>query len=300
MKTIQKSISLIFLFLLGLSFNSCDKIDDPYDGILVSACDRVPGAINIWGDTANVTVKKMLIEEITGHTCGNCPAKTKLIIDWVDNEFKQEVFSVAYHATSFANPVNGYPADFRTAKGTEFNQILGNSGAPVAMFNRTVLDGAGLLVGGSKFDPEFRKIVDNGGLENPKIQLKVHNQYDEVNKTSQIGVTGKALADLDGDYTVIIFVLEDKVISDQKDYDLPSPSHITEYEHRHMFRDAIGPLDGNAFISGGLKTGESIEKCFPYKLNENWDSHKCVYLVAVKNLVTGEIIQADEVHALNN
>jgi len=107
---------LLFSFFSFTSavFISCDKVDDPYEGVLVSACERIPGAVNIWGDTANVTVKKMIIEEITGHTCGNCPPKTALIIDWVDNDYKNQVYSVAFHATSFANPVKGYPADFRT------------------------------------------------------------------------------------------------------------------------------------------------------------------------------------------
>ena len=299
MISLKNILLFSFFSLTSAVFISCDKVDDPYEGVLVSACERIPGAVNIWGDTANVTVKKMIIEEITGHTCGNCPPKTALIIDWVDNDYKNQVYSVAFHATAFAEPVRGYPADFRTEKGTGLNDKLQNTSAPVAIFNRTDLNGTGLLVGGGKFNLEFEKLINNGALDKPRIQLKLHNQYDETNNLTQLSITGSALEDLAGDFTLIIYVLEDKIISDQKYYGFPAGDHITDFEHRHMFRDAIGSLDGNAFISKELNKGEKVEKCFSYSIDSNWNIYNCVYLVAVKDNSTGEIIQSDEIHASN-
>ena len=65
-----------------------------------------------------------------------------------------------------------------------------------------------------------------------------------------------------------------------------------------MFRDAIGPLDGNSIISSSLSKGESISKTFNYKLNTAWNAINCRYTIAIRNNATGEIIQVDEVHAV--
>lgn len=287
--------------VVGSLFTSCEKVEDPYEGILKSACERIPQAENIWGDTANTTVRKMLIEEITGHTCGNCPPKTKLINDWVDSTYVDQVYSVAIHATSFADPVRGYDADYRTAKGTEYNESLKNTDAPVASFNRFDLGSDGLLVGGTKFESEFEALVSSGMLQNPSVQLLVHNQWDRANNVNQLGVTVRALNEIVGDHTVVIHIIEQGVISKQKYYgyivDGQIKGYKEDYEHKHMFRDAVGSMDGSSLISGGLQVGEQVEKCFTYSLDPAWNALNCYYVVSVRNNETGEIIQADKVAA---
>lgn len=303
MKNIQNILLLIFVLTLFGSTVSCDKVDDPYLGIETGSggdTSVILNADSIWGDTGNTTIRKMMVEEITGQLCGNCPPKTKLIVDWVDSEFMDKVLSVAFHATAFATPNPKYPDDHRTIKGTKFNDDFGNVDAPVAVFNRLNLNGAGFIVQGSKFETEFRKLISNVALGNPKVQLKILNIYDKDSLKNRLVITLKALKNLTSTHTAIIYVTEDPVLGDQVYYNNPNGDKdiFDTYEHRHMFRDAIGPLDGNSIISSSLSKGESISKTFNYKLNTAWNAINCRYTIAIRNNATGEIIQVDEVHAV--
>lgn len=309
MKSFQNILLLAFIWaIIGLS--SCEKVDDPFEGIdqggpsgpidtgVVDTSIKI-NADTLWGDTGNMTIRKMLIEEITGHTCGNCPAKTKVINGWIDTDHKGKINGIAIHATSFANPVGKYTADFRTAKGTEFNQKFSNTDAPVALYNRAQLPGLPtLLVSSSLLESEFNKLVTNGIFDNPTVHLRVQNVYDKDKAENRLYVTAKALKALSGTHTLIIQIIEDNVISDQKDYAIGGDFHITDYTHRHMFRDALGSMDGNAFIDNGLAVGESISKSFSYKLDAAWEHKNCRFVISVRDNASGEIIQTDEVHAV--
>ncbi|MBD77870.1 MAG: hypothetical protein CL840_02865 [Crocinitomicaceae bacterium] len=302
MKQIQ-NILLLGIIALGTSLIvSCDKVDDPFEGIDTGGNDTsvIANADSIWGDTGNTTIRKMMIEEVTGQLCGNCPPKTKLIVDWVETEHKGKVYSVAYHATDFARPNPKYPDDHRTEKGTAFNSSFGNTDAPVAIFCRQDLNGSGLIVQGAKFVTEFNKLVSNGFFNDPKVQIKILNIYDRDNKSNRIVITATALKALTETHTAIIYISENPVLGDQKYYSNPNgPDDIFDtYEHPHVFRGAVGSLDGNSFIQGNLAAGESVSESFNVTLDTTkWDPAKVNFTVAIRNNTTGEIIQVDEVHA---
>ncbi|MBD77869.1 MAG: hypothetical protein CL840_02860 [Crocinitomicaceae bacterium] len=298
MKLIKSPVHYGLLVVLSLLLYSCNKVENPFEGIengggvnpVISSAD------SIWGDTGNTTIRKMLIEEFTGEQCGFCPPKTKLIVDWADTEFKGKVYSIVYHAGVYAEPNAKYPNDHRTIKGTDFYDNLGIASAPVALFSRLELYGS-LVIQGAKFEAEFRKLETSGYFNNPKIHIKTLNLYDRDENSNRIIVTATALSELKEPHTVIIYITEDPVIGDQVDYD-QDPKDLHNYPHRHMFRDAIGPLDGNAFIDSDLAVGESVTKTYSTTLDASkWDPSKVNFTIAIRNNTTGEIIQVDEVHA---
>ena len=55
--------TLLLVSIVALMFQGCDKIDAPY---------LEKPVINDTTDT-NTYVQKVLIEDFTGHRCGNCP-----------------------------------------------------------------------------------------------------------------------------------------------------------------------------------------------------------------------------------
>ena len=305
---ILKNILLLLIISGVFAITSCEKIDDPFEGVegggggepVDTGNGGNPVVINadsIWGDTGNITIRKMLTEEISGQLCGFCPPKTAILSNIIDNTHKGKVYGVTYHATSFADPNAKYPTDYRTEKGTAFNQKLGNSDAPVAVFSRTIIDSS-LVVQGSKFETAFNKLEADGYFNNPKFQLKILGIHNKDNDARSIVVTAKALAATSGVHTAIIFIIEDKIIGQQKWYNNPNgPTDLTDYPHRHVFRDAIGSTDGNAFINSDLAAGEEVSKTFTVDLKPEWDLKKVRLVVAIRDNNTGQILQVDEIHA---
>ena len=178
-------------------------------------------------------------------------------------------------------PFLTYPADFRTDKGTAYNARLRNGDAPVAQFSRLRVGDYDIdskenstLVSGSKFEFKGDSLAMNGYFDSPDVQLITRNIYDKDSKKNILIVTAKALKAIVGQHTLIVEIIEDNIISDQKWYGAPGGNHVKNYTHRHMFRDAIGALDGNAFIESGLKIGENFSKTFRYTLDESWNAKK--------------------------
>ena len=88
-----------FILILGLLlyFSSCDIVETPY-----------MNNENVNIDTnSNNYVKKVLIEDFTGHLCPNCPQAANEI-DAIHNIYGDQIIAIAIHVTkSFARP---YPA----------------------------------------------------------------------------------------------------------------------------------------------------------------------------------------------
>ncbi len=132
-------IFILFFTLLALSIVSgCDKIEGPYS----NSSNNTGG-----GDTTNPIIRKILIEDFTGHTCGNCPRAAESLHQ-IENLYGDQIVAVAIHAGFFAEPTGTYFAeDYRTDVGNELDNAFGNSaaGLPNGLVNRKDYDGLTIL-----------------------------------------------------------------------------------------------------------------------------------------------------------
>ena len=127
----KKYLTLISLIIIIVS---CDVVESPY----MTNPDPAPNV------TVADTIKKVLIEDFTGHLCPNCPdAATEL--EAISDAFPGQIIGMAIHVTkSFARPypasqAPNYQYDFRTQWGDEWDNFYGisNVGLPRGMINRT-------------------------------------------------------------------------------------------------------------------------------------------------------------------
>ena len=119
----------ILLFALGITtlLSSCDVLEGPFDE-------------KVTIDTTAGPKRKILLEDFTGHTCGNCPCAAYEAIR-LDTTYKGRIIVVASHVGFFAEPyTNGtkFRTDFRTPAGTEVNDYF-------------QIDAQGLPQGNSKY-----------------------------------------------------------------------------------------------------------------------------------------------------
>src|SRR3954466_14723253 len=104
----MKKIILSVFASAVIFFNSCDKIDGPYSE---------PVTIDTSSGTA---VRKVLIEEYTGHTCIGCPS-AHAEGERLQSLNGNRVIIMAIHSGPFAKPSphvdHSYEYDFRTQEG---------------------------------------------------------------------------------------------------------------------------------------------------------------------------------------
>ena len=144
----QKLIPSIFAIITVISFNSCDKIDTPIAAEILNT-DNL-----FWDDSSHVesspTMRKVLIEEFTGHTCSNCPQGAAQLQNLITTYGNQIVPMGIHSDATFCDPrinldgtpayfVGGVPAfftDFRTPDGDLYRTTFGVSGIPKGLVSR--------------------------------------------------------------------------------------------------------------------------------------------------------------------
>ncbi len=282
-----------FIFLAGclFFFNSCDIIEAPYtegtpvDTVLCPPQDFV----------ANTThVRKVLVEDYTGHRCGECPRAAEIASSLI-NTYDEQVVVVAVHVGGFAEPQNfvdsSYAADYRTTVGNELNSFFGNdaSGLPNGMVNRKPQSGSPILSYNS-----WTSVVTSELALAPQADIYIKPQYDEDNATACADVKVEFLSDLSGEYKLCVFLTEDSIISWQKDYSL-NPSNVPDYVHRHMLCASFNGTWGELVGATPISNGSSDIKRYSLALNSAWKADHLHVVAFVYNASSNEIIQAQEV-----
>ena len=126
----MKTNRFIFIFFIFLSF-SCDKISPPFT---VDEEELDPYC----GNSEN-KIKKILIEEFTGHRCSACPNAAR-IIENEKNIYCDHIIVLAYHPNGFGiltNPGSDpFSYNFITENATEIAESFGVNALPRILLNR--------------------------------------------------------------------------------------------------------------------------------------------------------------------
>lgn len=249
----MKTRSIVAAFgLISLAFSSCDKVDQPYYDI--AACPPVD-----FPDT-NGTVRNILFEEFTGHTCGNCPSGAFDLRTIWQPLYGDRLVVVSVHAGAFAavDAPGGYYADYTTPESEEYNTFFNVSGYPSGMINR-VPYASNFVVGKANWGNAF-------ALEEAKpleIDLQMYLEYDPIADPYSLCVHMKSqfLTSKSGTFNVVGYFVEDSIVSKQKNYPgaQGDPSYTNpsdpNYVHRHVLRDNIGGTWGVNMWSGNASVG---------------------------------------------
>ena len=276
-KALFFAISLVFVLV-----TSCDKIDAPYGNTPVSP---VPG------DT-EVVMRKILIEDFTGQTCGNCPRAAESLT-LVHNLYGDKMVAIAVHAGFFADPAGThYPNDYRTATGNELDQYFGNSaaGLPNGLINRKEFDGQSIV----QHTAWASKATELLALP-VEAFMWITPSYSATNRNLSVSVRTKILQNIDEGVSLVLYLTEDSVLSSQKDYDLPSPSLIEVYTHRHMLRGSINGTWGAVLSPASVYAiGEEFITTGSYTIPAEWNSDHVGVVAVLYRTATKEVIQAED------
>lgn len=280
----MKNIVLLLVFGWVIFLVSCDKIEGPYRDVSVTVNDTSQS------DTTKV-YRKVLVEDYTGHTCGNCPRAAEAA-DSIIKNYKGKVVVVAVHAGFFAKPKTTgslYTYDFRNTASTEFDAFfgIGSAGNPNGMINRRGYPNLKHIIPYPAWDDSVAQFINK--LADASIKIEATVSGSTVNTT----VSGKFLNSLTGNYNLGVYFMEDSIVNWQKDY-AKNPQDIPNYLHRHVLRGAISSTTWGDQIAANPAVNTAYSKSYTYTMAADVVAKNGYVVAMVFNKDTYEVIQVDE------
>ena len=292
--------NIITLFSLILIITSCDIVEGPYE----------IDTGNVTPTESNTYVKKILIEDFTGHTCQNCPSAAREL-EAIHSLYGDRIIGMALHVSkSFARPypisqAPKYQYDFRTKWGKEWDDLFGISemGLPGGMINRIGY-------------PSEHRLGKDEWLARVITELEKETDFG-INITvneGEITVNTEILNNINGDYNLVVCIIESNIINWQKD----GSEDVENYEHNHALRALLS--NENLSTSSNYTISDEIEKIINYDLasleqfnidySENiaelgngdaggWDSSNMSVIAYIYDNTNKEILQVEEAHLMN-
>ena len=285
-----KSIIALFTFGLLLATAGCDIINPPY---------KEPGS----GDTSlcppqnfpvnNNPIRKILLEDYTGHTCGNCP-QAAATAQSLKNTYGDQLVIMAVHCGFFAEPVENTPftTDFRTTVGNDLDQQFGCSaaGLPRGMVDRKK-SGSSPVLAHTAWASMVQSIINLP----PDLDIQIIPNYDAGSRTACADVQVKFLKNISDDLKICVYLTEDSIIDWQKDYSA-NPPEIENYVHRHVLRGSFNGSWGDSLGIAPFAQSDMARFRYALELDSTWNESHCSILTYVYNTSSDEVLQAEEAH----
>ena len=266
----KKLFPLLLLFIIA--FQSCDYIEHPVPEASSINWDLYPYDTTanpypwpVWSNNTN-TVKRILLEDYTGHTCTNCPAAAA-IAKQLEDDNSGKIIVASVHASPSGSFQSVQPpefiTDFQTTAGNAYvNDMENFLGNPMGTINRTSNGFAGSVW---YFDSDWSSAVTNelGSSLLANIQVG-YNYYAQTNGLF-IHTESEFKSALNGDYNLIIYLVRDVVIAPQK---LNNGTTEEEYHHHSVLTDNINGTWGNVIASGSVNAGDKFYNDFSFQLTD--------------------------------
>lgn len=262
--------------------------------VFFSACEEKAIEIPVFVPPA--TGKVVLVEELTGASCPNCPAGSERLASMLQR-FPDNLVVVGIHGGFLSEPLPISKYDLRSDAGVFLDQFLQDYiGKPSAYFNRIKYEEWGELWG-NPVPGQWEGYVEEE-LDRPQLlEMSIAKSYNPDTRILDVTVGAVALEDLQGEFKLTIMLTESEIVDAQDDIN----KVIEDYVHNHVLRDIITNFDGDAFADK-LEKDKSVTKRYTYTIPSDegglWnDDHiEVVAFVANTEGESEEVLQATQTH----
>ncbi len=273
----MRQINKIFIFVIvAITIYSCNEIMLNIEDPVIPESDRV-----------------VLIEELTGASCPNCP-KGSAAIEFILSQFPGKVAVVGIHGDFLSQPIKDKSKyDFRNQKAKDLeNWLKPWYGKPAATTNRILTEDSQEPYAISSPDLWYAEVAKE--LQKPhQMNILLAVDYDENKRTIDLDVTAIPLVDLAGNYNISVYLTESDIIDAQSN----GSEYVEDYEHKHVLMDMMTNATGDSFGTN-LKANDVIKKKFPtYTLPEreglfNPEKMEVVVMVSKSDVGVRDVVQA--------
>lgn len=217
--------------------------------------------------------RAVLIEDLTGQRCINCPTGTDIITGIIKTYGEDNVIAVGIHCGPLGFAGNSKRVGLKTDTGDEYYTHWANGtnlGQPSAIFNRK--KGKGPIDNLNNWAAEVGLIIS----EKANLSVNIANAYDAKTRTlttkvGAFGVNGTVSGKLQ------VWIVEDGIKAMQL---MPDGSANQEYIHNHVFRAAVNGTWGEDIT---VKEGETTSNDYSYVLPETWNADNISVVAFVYN-----------------
>jgi len=231
----------------------------------------------------------VLIEELTGVNCPNCP-KGSAILDALISQFDGKVVGIGIHGDFLTSPLSGSVYDFRTTFSQKLEESYGIFAKPCAVINRTQFDDQPQL---EIYAEETWINYVQSELENePKVDIAMTSAYDESTRTASVNVRVTGREQIADALKISVVITESNIIDLQKDV----AEIIEGYNHKHVLRTMLTAWDGDN-LSQGINLAQTISKDYSFVIPEEpglWKIEDLDLIAFVEG--PDGVLQAAEVH----
>lgn len=270
---------LVILSFSLILFSRCEKVDFP--------AEKVANADTV---KADIQIRNILLEDYTGHQCGNCPSAA-LVAENITKQYKGRVITIAVHAGFFSRTNTKYPTSYTTTIGNEWDGSSGFGvsaiGNPNGMVNRKNYDGGGIVQKESKWPAS---VVS--ALEDPFIlDLNIKSKFDVSTRQLNTTVVAKFKNSYPNPVNLTVVLTEDSIIGPQTDY-TKKPDLIPNYVFMHMLRGGITSAWGTPLKNNPIQAGDSITLSFPnYAVNPSFKEKFLTVIAFASDATNREVLQ---------
>jgi hypothetical protein len=278
--------------------------------LLSCGCDYVdvPQQAGGGGNDADIVIRKVLMEETTGHTCIACPLGATTI-EQLHNYYGEQMITIAVHHGWFADacpPVgthstpNGAPAgsfseDFTTdGEGAEYELNFANVFAvlPNGMVNRLGVPGGTYAKSSAEWGPTIDSLVQIP----PSADLDIEHTYNTSTRALTLTVEGDFIDAQNGTFNVAVMITEDSLVGWQID----GSTFVPDFVFMHVLRGCVntpGSIIGTPVMTGNIDANTPFTWTMQsaYTVNSNFNARHCHLVAILYNTATFEVLQAEEV-----
>jgi hypothetical protein len=278
------------LFIVPVLLSSCTKLTTPY---AASKHGNIKDTIVDW-DTVT-PVRKVLLEDYTGHYCTNCP-DAAITARTLAASNKGKLVVMAVHAGYYARKGTGdYALDLESAEGTQWNNDFNITSNPNGMINRKIFND-NRVVSADKWGESVTSLISLA----PDAMMKIFPVLDTTTRQLQTLIYSHFINKLPDAYKITVCVLEDSIIGSQKNNNPnigPTPDW-PNYVFNGVMRGTMNGAEGE-ILTTAIDLDLTYMGKFAYTLNTVWNFRNCYVMAYIYDATTLEIVQVERVKIYN-
>lgn len=243
------------------------------------------------GSVPAAAVKKVLLFDVTGVRCNNCPKAAVLAKSLaLSNLGRLEV--VALYPKSPMSLTFPWPG-FDTMSTIEADQIAtalgGITSLPLGAVDQFAYNGSKLLN-----TSDWGAAVTAQLAKTSPFNLSIKSTWKPADGKSRVEIKAIANADISSNYKWVVAITESGVKSKQSDQDAPG-GVVDAYKHEHALRTVVGSALGSVVNTSAVSGGFVREKHFYFTPRPKWVAANCDVVVWIYDANTKEVVQVERV-----
>jgi hypothetical protein len=249
-----------FTILKHLYMNKIINIFVFFVIILLSSCIKeIPVTIPEFSPPNSNKV--VLVEELTGVRCINCPDGA-LTLKNIENQYPGKIGVIAIHAGELSEPYNDSKFDLRCADAISLEKEWSYLGKPAAAIDRVIFEEPDIPVSGYS---SWQQYIEQELLKENVINIEATAKYNALTRKGEVIISMLPLKDQNGTFKVFVALTENHIVDKQVKKD----GKIDDtYEFENVLRDMITNYNGND-IGNSLIKNKLISKSFEFTLPES-------------------------------